>query len=115
MMAAMMAANAQQAQQHGAQPGVGSGPAAWLSGLANTPAGLGHLLKDDFSRGLVVGAAATFLLTNPKVQERGIAALVQLWDLLQGGVSEIKERFHDAEAEIHRDGPTEPAPDEPKG
>jgi hypothetical protein len=61
-------------------------------------------LKDDFTRGLLVGAAATYLLTNPKIQSSAIASVVQLWDMVQGGFAEMKERFHDAESEIHGHG-----------
>jgi len=70
--------------------------------LGNTP-GVGNLLKDDFTRGLVVGAGAMFLLTNPKVQERAITTLLQLWSMVQGGMAEMQERFRDAEAEMHQE------------
>lgn len=57
--------------------------------------------KDErFLKGAIVGAAATFLLTNDSVQKSAIKSLVKVWSLFQGGVEEVKERFRDAEAEI---------------
>jgi hypothetical protein len=35
------------------------------------------------------------------VQRTAIKGVVKSWSLVQGAVEEIKERFHDAEAEIH--------------
>jgi hypothetical protein len=56
--------------------------------------------NDRFLKGLVIGAAAAYLLTNESVQRTAIKGAVKVWSLLQGGVEELKERFHDAEAEI---------------
>lgn len=57
--------------------------------------------NDRFLKGLLIGAAATYLLTNESVQHTAIKGVVKTWSLVQGAVEEIKERFHDAEAEIH--------------
>ncbi len=57
--------------------------------------------NDRFIKGLLIGAAATYLLTNESVQRTAIKGVVKSWSLVQGAVEEIKERFHDAEAEIH--------------
>lgn len=56
--------------------------------------------NERFFKGLLIGAAATYVLTNENVQRTAIKGAVKAWSLLQGGVEEIKERFHDAEAEI---------------
>ena len=56
--------------------------------------------NDRFLKGLLIGAAAAYLLTNENVQRTAIKGAVKAWGLLQGGVEELKERFHDAEAEI---------------
>lgn len=56
--------------------------------------------NDRFLKGLLIGAAAAYLLTNENVQRTAIKGAVKAWSLLQGGVEELKERFHDAEAEI---------------
>ena len=56
--------------------------------------------SDRFVKGVLIGAAAAYLLTNESVQRSAIKGVVKAWSMLQGGVAEIKERFHDAEAEI---------------
>ncbi len=56
--------------------------------------------NDRFLKGLLIGAAAAYLLTNESVQRTAIKGVVKAWSMLQGGVEEIKERFQDAEAEI---------------
>lgn len=56
--------------------------------------------NDRFLKGLLIGAAAAYILTNESVQRTAIKGVVKAWSMLQGGVEEIKERFHDAEAEI---------------
>jgi hypothetical protein len=58
------------------------------------------LFNERFFKGLLIGAAAAYLLTNENVQRTAIKGAVKAWSLLQGGVEELKERFHDAEAEI---------------
>jgi hypothetical protein len=56
--------------------------------------------SDRFLKGMLIGAAAAYLLTNESVQRTAIKSAVKVWSVLQGGVEEIKERFEDAEAEI---------------
>jgi hypothetical protein len=58
------------------------------------------VFNDRFLKGLQIGAAAAYLLTNETVQRTAIKGVVKAWSLLQGGVEELTERFHDAEAEI---------------
>ena len=60
--------------------------------------------NDRFLKGLLIGAAATYLLTNENVQRSTIRGAVKAWSLVQGGVEEMKERFRDAEAEIRAEG-----------
>lgn len=59
--------------------------------------------NDRFLKGLLIGAAATYLVTNEGVQRAVIKGVVRTWSMLQGGIEEIKERFEDAEAELHHD------------
>ncbi|WP_242464034.1 hypothetical protein [Thiococcus pfennigii] len=59
--------------------------------------------NDRFVKGLLIGAAATYLVTNEGVQRAVIKGVVRTWSMLQGGIEEIKERFEDAEAELHHD------------
>jgi hypothetical protein len=56
--------------------------------------------SNRFMRGLIIGAAATYVLTNEQVQRAAIKSAVKAWSTLQGGVEELKERFQDAEAEL---------------
>jgi|GEM_PF-1064141 len=58
------------------------------------------LFNERLVKGALIGAAAAYLLTNENVQRSAIKGAVKAWSLLQGGVEELKERFHDAEAEI---------------
>lgn len=60
-------------------------------------------MSGDFVRGMAVGAAVTYILTNETVQKaifRGIAGVI---GTVQGGLEEVKERYRDAEAEVHGD------------
>lgn len=59
------------------------------------------LANPRFLKGAAVGALAAYLLSNPEVQQAAIKGAVKAWSLLQGGVEEMKERFRDAEAELH--------------
>jgi len=59
------------------------------------------LPNDRFLKGLMIGAAVTYLVTNEQVQRTTIKGLVKTWSLLQGGIEEVKERFGDAAAELH--------------
>jgi hypothetical protein len=56
--------------------------------------------SDRFVKGLVIGAAAAYVLTNENIQRAAIKSAVQAWSTVQGGVEELKERFQDAEAEL---------------
>lgn len=58
-----------------------------------------------FIKGALVGAAAAYLLSNESVQQNAIKAAVKAWSMLQGGIEEMKERFRDAEAELHAETP----------
>ncbi len=57
--------------------------------------------NDRFIKGALIGAAAAYLLTNESVQRTLIKSAVRTWSLVQSSVEEVKERFQDAEAEIH--------------
>ncbi|PIE40065.1 MAG: hypothetical protein CSA51_02760 [Gammaproteobacteria bacterium] len=60
-----------------------------------------NIRNPAFLKGAAIGAATAYLLSNEKVQQSLIKSSVRLWMSLQGGVEEMKERFRDAEAEIH--------------
>ncbi len=65
------------------------------------PSLLSGLTTDRFLKGLLVGAAAAYILTNESVQRTAIKGAVKAWTTVQGGLEEVKERFQDAEAELH--------------
>jgi len=54
-----------------------------------------------FVKGVLIGAAVAYILSNEKVQQATIKTAVKTWSLMQGGVEEMKEKFRDAEAELH--------------
>lgn len=53
-----------------------------------------------YVKGLLLGAAATYLLTNPKVQKAVVKGAVALWTSVQGSVEEVKEQIQDIKAEM---------------
>ncbi|MBB5047125.1 hypothetical protein HNR60_001877 [Rhodopseudomonas rhenobacensis] len=59
-----------------------------------------HAQHHDLLAGVVVGAAAAYLLSNDKIQSSVIRTAVSLWATVQGGLEEVKERIRDAEAEV---------------
>lgn len=104
---------------HGPMPGPGMGPGMGAgTGRAALPPGLPHPYydpsaaqwpanrlpsgrpSDRFLKGLLIGAAVTYLVTNEQVQRTAIKSVVKTWSLLQGGIEEVKERFGDAAAEL---------------
>lgn len=91
-----------------AQPGhyPGYQPSQW-SYQARPSTSFLSFPNDRFIKGLLIGAAATYLVTNESVQRTLIKGAVKTWALLQAGVEEVKERFHDADAELRHRG--EPA------
>ena len=54
----------------------------------------------DFIKGAVIGAAATWLLTNEKVQGALFKSIARLGGMFQGGIEELKEQYEDAQAEV---------------
>ena len=91
---------------HWGQPNGGYGypnqAPLYQPGMGQRSSTIGSILpRDRFLKGLLIGAAATYLLTNEQVQRTAIKGVVQAWSLLQGGLEEVKERFGDAQAELH--------------
>lgn len=52
-----------------------------------------------FLKGVLLGAGATYILTNPKLQDAIFKAIIKATNLLQAGAEELKERYEDAKAE----------------
>lgn len=53
-----------------------------------------------YVKGLVLGAATAYVLTNPKVQRALVKGAVTLWSSLQGGFEEVKEQIQDIKSEM---------------
>lgn len=53
-----------------------------------------------YVKGLVMGALAAGVASNPAAQKKTMQTLASLWGMMQGGVEELKERFRDMEAEM---------------
>lgn len=95
----------------GAAPGANAAQGA-QPGQQAPGAGLNwhqHPAADSLIKGLVVGAGAAYLLTNETAQRTILRTAVQVWSFLQGSVEELKERLHDAEAEVAAAATPEPA------
>ncbi|GEM_PF-2394744 len=55
---------------------------------------------ERFTKGAITGAALTFILTNESLQKNTLKSVIKFWNMLQGGVEEMKERIQDIDAEI---------------
>lgn len=81
-------------------PPYGQAPAQQAGGLSSWY-NIGH---PDYLKGLLLGAGAALVLTNPTVQKALIGGAVRVWAAVQGGVEEIKEQIEDVKAELSREG-----------
>jgi len=79
-------------------PPAAMGPGAYR---AQPSSPLFNFSNERFLKGLLIGAAAAYLLTNESVQRTMIKGAVKAWSFVQGGIEEVKERFLDAEAELY--------------
>jgi hypothetical protein len=90
-------AQAQYAQQPtrtaAAAPAPGAGLAAWF-----------NVTDPAYVKGLLLGAGAALVLTNPAVQKALVGGAVRVWAAVQGGIEEIKEQIEDVKAELSREG-----------
>ncbi len=57
--------------------------------------------QKDMLKGVLVGAVATFILTNEDAQKAIFKSFAKLSSLLEVGVEELKERYEDAKAEVN--------------
>ncbi len=70
------------------------------NGLQNQNSFLSGVGGNDLLKGALIGAAATYILTNEDVQKKIFKSFAKLSELTTGGVEEMKERFEDAKAEV---------------
>lgn len=69
----------------------------------NVPSPANQTSTSRFVKGALAGALIAYILTNENVQQSAIKTAVRAWSFMQGGVEEMKEKFRDAEAELHAD------------
>ena len=92
---------------HGTGYGPGGGTAGQYGPGGGYPGYYGDaprsldFLGSGFVKGALIGAVAAYLVTNEKVQDSVVKSVAKLWVTMEEGVEEVKERFKDAEAEIH--------------
>lgn len=65
----------------------------------NPLSSLGNFDSTQFLTGLLIGAAATYVLTNENAQKAIFKSVAKGSQLFQAGFEEMKERFEDAKAE----------------
>ena len=53
----------------------------------------------DFLKGALIGAAATYILTNESAQRAIFKGFAKISTLFECGLEELKERYEDAKAE----------------
>ncbi|HIV49568.1 YtxH domain-containing protein [uncultured Helicobacter sp.] len=56
--------------------------------------------QQDFFKGAIIGAVATFILTNEDAQKAIFKGFAKLSSLFEVGIEELKERYEDAKAEV---------------
>lgn len=56
--------------------------------------------QQDFLKGALIGAVATFILTNEEAQKAIFKGFAKLSSLFEVGIEELKERYEDAKAEV---------------
>lgn len=66
----------------------------------NTDNILAGIDTGDFVKGALIGAVATYLLTNESAQKAIFKTVAKGTELFQSGIEEMKERMEDAKAEL---------------
>lgn len=88
-------------QQYPSAAGVApTDPAAYAPASTAWNRGWFAVTDAGYLKGLLLGAAVTYLMTNPKVQRAMVKGAVALWTSVQGGVEEVKEQIQDIKAEM---------------
>ncbi|MEZ4528776.1 MAG: hypothetical protein R2941_22925 [Desulfobacterales bacterium] len=58
--------------------------------------------SQQFWKGMAIGAIAAVFVTNEGVQKAVMKGAIKLYDMVQGGVNELKEKFEDVQAEVRQ-------------
>lgn len=95
---------------HPGHPGHGGSPAghsfqtgmypAYYEDAYNEPAVFYH--SQQFWKGIALGAIAAVFVTNEGVQKAVIKGAIRLYDMVQSGANELKEKFEDVQAEVRQ-------------
>lgn len=59
--------------------------------------------KPAYLKGALIGAGIALVLGHPKVRKKIIAGAVSAWDMVSGGLEELKEQVEDVRAEKSAD------------
>lgn len=59
-----------------------------------------NINSSNLIKGALIGAAATYLLTNENLQKTLFKTFAKLGDVAGAGIEELKERYEDAKAEL---------------
>lgn len=86
----------------GSQNGWSNGASYGTNGYTNSTSffSTGNTQR-DFIVGALIGAAASFILTNENAQKALLKGFAKLSSLFEMGVEELKERYEDAKAEVN--------------
>ncbi|AWI34067.1 YtxH domain-containing protein [Helicobacter apodemus] len=57
--------------------------------------------QKDFLKGALIGAVATFILTNENAQRAIFKGFAKISGIFEAGIEELKERYEDAKAEVN--------------
>lgn len=71
-----------------------------FSGAGSANGLFGGLGGNSFLSGILVGAAATYFLTDENAQKKLFKLIAKGTEMFQMGIEEMKERFEDAKAEM---------------
>lgn len=63
----------------------------------------GETPNEKFFRGLLIGAIATYVMTNESAQKAIVKTGMKLYGAVAGGVEEFKEKIMDAKAEMEEE------------
>ncbi|MGD9732466.1 MAG: hypothetical protein AB7U45_09810 [Desulfamplus sp.] len=58
--------------------------------------------SQQFWKGIAIGAIAAIFITNETLQKTVMKGAIKLYDVVQSGAYELKEKFEDVQAEIRQ-------------
>ncbi len=73
---------------------------AYYQNAYDDPAVFYH--SQQFWKGIALGAIAAIFVTNEGVQKAVMKGAIKLYDMVQSGANELKEKFEDAQAEVRQ-------------